>query len=171
MELWELIARESVRDLIARYNRYGDTARFDEMVEVFAPDAVMDMDGVVVEGRENIKAAFTSVGDGFRADSRAHIDAASPPGVESRVRPHLRHCTATTHIEVLSPTEARSRSYYFVLTAHGLDHWGRYLDECREIDGRWYITHRRELIDACLEGSWAATTEISAPFIVRGLSF
>ena len=171
MELWELVARESVRDLIARYNRYGDTARFDEMVEVFAPDAVMDMDGVVVEGRESIRAAFTQVGDGFRADSLSHIAAASPPGVESRVRPHLRHCTATTHIEVLSPTEARARSYYFVLTAHGLDHWGRYVDECREIDGRWYITHRRELIDACLEGSWAATTEISAPFIVKGLRF
>ena len=172
MELWELAAREAVRDLIARYNRYGDTARFDEMVEVFAPDAVMDMDGeVVVEGRDNIRAAFGEVGAGFKADSRAHIDAASPPGVESKVRPHLRHCTATTHIEVLSPTEARARSYYFVLTAHGLDHWGRYVDECREIDGRWYITHRKEMIDACLEGSWAATTEISQPYIVRGLGF
>ena len=36
---------------------------------------------------------------------------------------------------------------------------------------RWYITHRKEHIDACLEGSWAATTEISQPYIVKGLSF
>jgi ketosteroid isomerase-like protein len=171
MELWELMAREAVRDLVARYNAFGDSGRFDQMVEVFAPDAVMDMDGVVVHGRDNIRAAFADVGAGFKADSGALVDPAPPPGVQSKVRPHLRHCTATTAIEVLSPTEARSRSYYFVLTAKGLDHWGRYVDEFREIDGRWYITHRRESIDACLEGSWAATTEISAPYIVRGLSF
>jgi hypothetical protein len=171
VELWELMAREAVRDLIARYNAFGDSGRFDQMVEVFAEDAVMDMDGVVVTGRSNIRAAFGDVGAGFKAGSRELIEPASPPGVESKVRPHLRHCTATTAIEVLSPTEARARSYYFVLTARGVDHWGRYIDEYREIDGRWYITHRKEHIDACLEGSWASTTEISQPYIVKGLSF
>ena len=28
MELWELFAREGIRDLVARYNSNGDTGRF-----------------------------------------------------------------------------------------------------------------------------------------------
>ena len=51
METWELIARESIRDLVARYNANGDTGRFDQLMELFAPDAVMDVDGEVYEGR------------------------------------------------------------------------------------------------------------------------
>ena len=41
MELWELTARESIRDLVARYNANADTGRFDQVLELFAPDAVM----------------------------------------------------------------------------------------------------------------------------------
>jgi len=29
MEIWELVARESVRDLVQRYNANGDSGRFD----------------------------------------------------------------------------------------------------------------------------------------------
>src|SRR5688572_28923873 len=36
IELWELIARESIRDLIARYNANLDTARYDQAMELFA---------------------------------------------------------------------------------------------------------------------------------------
>ena len=42
MEVWELIARESIRDCIARYNANGDSGRIDQMVEVFAPDGIME---------------------------------------------------------------------------------------------------------------------------------
>jgi len=41
MEVWELVARESIRDCIARYNANGDSGRIDQMVEVFAPDGIM----------------------------------------------------------------------------------------------------------------------------------
>ena len=36
MELWELVARESIRDLVARYNANGDSGRFDQVLELFA---------------------------------------------------------------------------------------------------------------------------------------
>ena len=39
---------------------------------------------------------------------------------------------------------------------HGLDHWGRYLDEFAPIDGKWLITHRREQTDAAFAGGWGA---------------
>ena len=59
-------------------------------------------------------------------------------------------------IDVLSETSARARSYYLFLTVHGLDHWGRYLDEFAPVDGRWLITHRREMTDAAYVGGWGA---------------
>ena len=37
MELDELIAREAIRDLVARYNAGADGGRFDEVVALFAP--------------------------------------------------------------------------------------------------------------------------------------
>ena len=49
--------------------------------------------------------------------------------------PFIRHFTATTQIDVLSETQAKARSYYLFLTVHGLDHWGRYLDEFAPVDG------------------------------------
>ena len=36
MTLDELIARESIRDLVARYNANGDSGRFDQVVELMA---------------------------------------------------------------------------------------------------------------------------------------
>jgi len=38
MELWELVARESIRDRIARWNANGDAGRMAEMVKVLAPE-------------------------------------------------------------------------------------------------------------------------------------
>jgi hypothetical protein len=31
MELWELIAREGIRDLVTRYNSNGDTGRLEQL--------------------------------------------------------------------------------------------------------------------------------------------
>ena len=43
MELWELVARESIRDRIARWNANGDVGRFPEMVAVLAPDVEFEL--------------------------------------------------------------------------------------------------------------------------------
>ena len=140
MDLAELIARESVRDLVARYNANADTGRFDQAVELFAPDAVLDSPGQLCEGREAIRALFSGTRDMVAANSG---DAPS----------YVRHYTATLQIDVTSETTARSRCYYAVLLAHGLDHWGRYIDEFAEVDGRWQFVHRRVTVDGRAEGS------------------
>jgi hypothetical protein len=59
----------------------------------------------------------------------------------------LRHCTATHQIDLIDETRASGRCYFFVLTAVGLDHWGRYLDEYRVVDGEWRFARRRVLPD------------------------
>ncbi len=76
--------------------------------------------------------------------------------------PFIRHYTATTQIDVLSETFAKARSYYLFLTVHGLDHWGRYLDEFAPVDGKWLITHRREITDAAFAGGWGARAAAAA---------
>ncbi|HEY6531217.1 MAG TPA: nuclear transport factor 2 family protein [Acidimicrobiales bacterium] len=145
MDLAELIARESVRDLVARYNANADTGRFDQAVELFAPDAVLEIGEARHEGRDGIRALFSGTRDTVAAHS----------GDAPR---YVRHYTATLQIDVTSATTARSRCYFAVLLAHGLDHWGRYVDEFAEIEGRWQFTHRRVTVDGRAEGSAFATT-------------
>ena len=57
------IARESIRDCIARYNANGDSGRIDQMVEVFAPDGIMETGSGRYEGRGAIHAFMSSVAD------------------------------------------------------------------------------------------------------------
>lgn len=133
MELWELAARESIRDLVARYNANGDSGRFDQVMALFAPDAVMEIEGDAPRvGHEEIRTIFT--GAAGRADWGD--------------RPvHLRHITGTHQIDLVDESRATGRCYYFVLTAVGLDHWGRYLDEYRVVDGQWRFAKRRVSTD------------------------
>lgn len=74
MELWELIARESIRDLVARYNANGDSGRFEQMLEVFADDASMELvaDGAVrrYDGIDQVATIFTEAKGNW--DESAH---------------------------------------------------------------------------------------------------
>jgi len=56
-------------------------------------------------------------------------------------------------------TTATGRCYFFVLTAVGLDHWGRYLDEYRVVNAEWCFTRRRVLTDALSPQSIFATEQ------------
>ena len=163
MEVWELIARESIRDCIARYNANGDSGRIDEMVSVFAPDGIMETGSGRYEGRDAIHAFMLSVAERGRpttstttATNESVVLTPTEEWVARGRVPFIRHYTATTQIDVLSETQAKARSYYLFLTVHGLDHWGRYLDEFAPVDGRWLITHRREVTDAAFVGGWGA---------------
>jgi 3-phenylpropionate/cinnamic acid dioxygenase small subunit len=150
MELWELIARESIRDLVARYNANGDSGRFPQMLQVFADDASMELvaaDGTVrrYDGIEQVATIFTEAKDNWDAGARA--SGATDTAEATKPRHHIRHCTSTHQIDLVDETHAVGRCYFFVIMAHGLDHWGRYIDEYGVRDGRWVITLRRALSD------------------------
>jgi hypothetical protein len=134
LEVSDLLAREEIRDLVVRYNSYGDSGLFDRMLGLFAPDAVVEIGGDIYRGLPEIRQAFTGV--------LAHT---SKPGGS---RAYLRHCTATHQIDLVDETTATGRCYFFVLTAVGLDHWGRYLDEYQVVSAQWRFTRRRVLTDA-----------------------
>jgi len=147
MELWELMAREGIRDLVARYNANADAGRFAQVLELFAPDASMELvdgDGGVrrYEGHDAIATIFSGTKDRW--------DVAATGGAPGRPH-HVRHFVSTHQIDVEDRTHAEGRSYFAVLMPHGLDHWGRYLDRYEERDGQWVFTLRRALADGRTE--------------------
>lgn len=148
MELWELAAREQIRGCISRYNANGDAGRMADMMSVFTDDAIMEIDGTQTRGREAITDKFRTAGRDFVAYAKS---AGTP-----RDAPVLRHFTSTIDITVASPTAARATMYYFVLMFHGLDHWGRYEDDYRCVDGTWLIAHRREWMDGAVTNGFGA---------------
>jgi hypothetical protein len=173
MEIWEVIARESVRDLITRYNSNGDAARWDQLEQLFSPTALMDIDGVLYQGRAAIMGMFRATKE---SAVDQHLDAQNPlthttmaEWVARGNKPFVRHLTSTTQIDVANPTEATARSYYFVLTVHGLDHWGRYFDDFACINGQWLFVRRQHVLDAAIEGGWASRGPNAIGRTVRAL--
>jgi hypothetical protein len=133
MELWELMARESIRDLVARYNANGDTGRFDHVMELFAEDAAMDVEGMGLKtGLDEIRTVFTGARDG---------------AIYGEHPVYVRHMTSTLQIDLVDEKRARGRCYYYVITDVGLDHWGRYIDEYETVDDTWRFAHRKITVD------------------------
>ena len=46
MEVWELVARERIRDTVARYNWSGDAGRIQDLTERFCLDGELEVRGV-----------------------------------------------------------------------------------------------------------------------------
>jgi SnoaL-like domain len=133
--------REAIRDLVARYNAFGDAGRVDELAELFCDDAVLVVYAREIRGAAAIRALFERV--------------ARESGGELSVG-HLRHFTATHWIEPTPDGEAFGHCYFQTLTARGLDHWGRYDDRYRRVAGRWRFARREVRVEGQVAGSWAA---------------
>src|SRR5579863_8754047 len=89
-QMSDLLAREAIRDLVVRYNSYGDSGLFDRMLALFAPGAVVEIGGDVYRGLDEIRQAFT----------RVPVQTSKAGG-----RPaYLRHCTATHQIDLVDET-------------------------------------------------------------------
>ena len=157
MELWELVAREFIRDRIARWNSNGDAGRMGDMVMVLAPDVEFQAaESEVLHGRDAVLAFLTGVkqdkADSAQPAPPVRTGRYLPPGK----RPSIRHFTSNPQIEFESETVARVRTYYQVLSSFGLDHWGRYVDEFGVVDGEWLITKRTVTTEGVDPEGWAA---------------
>jgi SnoaL-like domain len=142
MDVAELIARESIRDLVARYNASGDSGRFDQLLDLFWDDAVMEVPGAgTFAGHAEIRAMFTGTADRFR-DDRASSSSSSEPPMPGAAG-YVRHTLSTLVIDFDDPNHARGYAYFAVIMAHGLDHWGRYFDRYEARAGVWKFAHRR----------------------------
>jgi hypothetical protein len=138
MSLEQAIAREHIRDTMARYNIAGDRRDLPAFVDTFTDDAVYESAVFRCVGRESIEAYL-----------RASWSA-KPSGPTARFR---RHNLTTSQIDLTGPSTAGSRTYYFVVTDLGPDHCGYYVDQWREQRGRWLMSNREVWMDWCHPGS------------------
>lgn len=129
----ELVARERMRDTMARYNLAGDRGALEELALCFTESGILELPGEgEVRGRGAILARLVLVADELR---------------DSAERPLLRHHVTTSRIELLSDREARVWSYFLAVTDVGLDHSGRYLDRFAAVGDDWLMAHRRVTVD------------------------
>lgn len=136
MDTAEAVAREAIRDLVARYNANGDSGRWEPLMALFAPDAVMELEDRLYTGHDEIVTIFTGAQQQFADDAG------------STTTPHqVRHSVSSHQIDFEDPTHATGYSYYSVIMAHGLDHWGRYFDRYENRDGRWLFTRRKVTLE------------------------
>jgi ketosteroid isomerase-like protein len=141
MELWELIARESIRETVASYAHLVDSGRFDEVVQLFVPDGVLEVKGrEPAAGHDGLRAFFSGVGQDLAATTTV---------------PLIRHYTSNLSIDVQGPDDADARCYFLAVTETGVDHWGRYRDHLVPRDGRWLFAHRFVRTDGVVPGGWA----------------
>jgi len=141
MDAEEAIAREAMRETMARYNQAGDRGRIDEVVQCFTPDGVLAVAGEPpVEGREAIAAFMRGVVD----ISRKAVDEGK------RRRGLMRHHVSSVLVERTGPASGAARSYFLVLTEDGLDHWGTYRDRFERIGEQWLLAERSVRVDAAV---------------------
>jgi hypothetical protein len=142
MDVWELVAREEIRELVARYAHHADAGRFDELVALFADDGLLQIeDREPLRGRDAILTFLASTRHGAR---------------ESPAPRSIRHHVSSLHIDVSARDTATGSSYFLVVTQRGPDHWGRYRDRYAVSDGRWVFAARQVRVDGIAPGSWAA---------------
>lgn len=112
------------------------------MAALFASDGVLDVGahGGRWEGRDQIAERLDEV-----AEQVAQSGSAPGP---------VRHHVSSLVIDVLTPTEATASAYFLVLTAIGVDHWGRYRDRMvMGDDGVWRFAERSVRVDGHTPGS------------------
>jgi hypothetical protein len=140
MDLRELAAREGIRDLVARYSKWGDAGRLDELVDLFVADAVLEFRGkggaVVHSGRPAIREAFEQ----FSADFAARGSGERPARIYHSVTSHV--------IDVVDEENATGDAYVSVIGRQGLLEWGSYQDRYVRTSEGWRFAARRARLDA-----------------------
>ena len=137
MEIWELVARERIRDTLARYNWSGDAGRLDDLADTFCEDGVLEIRGSEpLRGRSEIVAFLGGVTGNI--------------AVSTGVKPIVRHNVANVLFDEITRDEAQVSCYFTVVTHIGLDHFGRYRDILVPDGDTWRIQHRKVSTD------WAA---------------
>ncbi len=137
MTVDELIAREAIRDTMAKYNVSGDRLKVDDYAACFTEDGVIQSERAPgdyifrYEGREAIRTWQRRWRDGKRGKDTAYG--------ASFVRHHLGTCK----IDLTGADTASARTYWVAWTDIGPDHNGVYIDDFRKIGDEWLIALRR----------------------------
>ena len=137
MDLAELLAREAIRDCLAKYNVSGDRLKVDDYAACFTQDGMIESERAPGDlifryaGREAIRAWQARWLN--REPGQDVVHGAS----------FVRHHLSTCKIDLTGPETATVRTYWTAWTDIGPDHAGIYLDDFRLEQGQWLIARRR----------------------------
>ncbi|WP_396926897.1 nuclear transport factor 2 family protein [Mycolicibacterium sp.] len=146
MQMWELVARERIRDTLALYNWSGDAGRIEDLTQSFCSDGILEVRGTAgATGRAAI------------AEFLGGVTTAPPAHAGPQVKRIVRHTLTNIRFTEVTPQRAQVSSYFTVFTEIGLDHYGRYRDVFTPVDESWLIAHRFVSTD------WAAPNSTMAP--------
>jgi SnoaL-like domain len=141
--MWELVAREQIRDTLARYNWAGDAGRLQGLAETFCADGVLEIRGQEpLRGRSEILAFLGGVTGNIAASAD--------------VKAIVRHNVANVLFTEVTRDHAQVSCYFTVVTHIGLDHIGRYRDTFVPDGDTWLIKHRKVSTD------WASPDSVMA---------
>ena len=142
MEVWELAARERVRDTLARYYVVGRRLKPRTAGRRLLSRTACSRCGgrPPSEGREAIVASSRAASE--PGDDEARRAARLAPAKRPGVRRIVRHLLTNTRMVEVAPNRARVESYFTVVTEIGLDHHGRYRDVLVPVGDDWLIRHR-----------------------------
>ncbi len=165
MELWQLAARECIRDTLAQYNWSGDALRLDDLAAAFCPDGELELRGrAPLRGRAAITeflggGTFPGGDEARRAARKAASGAAGGPTAGVTATRIVRHLLTNIRFLEMTPERAQVACYFTVLTEIGLDHHGRYRDTFVPVGSGWLIQHRFVSTD------WRAPGSTMAPSV------
>jgi hypothetical protein len=125
MTVDELLARESIRHLMAVYTTAGDRGQAAELARVFAQDGLYETPLGNFRGRAEIERFVKGL--------------AESGGSGARERHHLTTC----RIDLEGPDTARGWSYVLRIGNGAIVEVCLYIDRFARIDADWLITHRR----------------------------
>lgn len=147
MQMWELVARERIRDTLALYNWSGDAGRIEDLTRSFCPDGELEVRGTATATGRTAIAEF--------------LGGVAAPPANAAVNPALkrivRHTLTNVRFTELTQERAQVSSYFTVFTEIGLDHYGRYRDVFIPAGDSWLIAHRFVSTD------WSAPNSTMAP--------
>lgn len=127
---------QALQALVVRYNINGDRGRVDVLGSCFAEDGVLEFNGKRGVGPAGVASALSG-------------------GMAQPGKRFIRHNLTTREILIADDgMTATGRLYFFVMTNHGIDHAGVYVDRYRKDNGQWKIAHREVRIDWQVEHSY-----------------
>jgi 3-phenylpropionate/cinnamic acid dioxygenase small subunit len=139
MPVWELMARERIRETLVRYNHAGDSGRVEELGEQFAEDGQM-----ILPGKE-LLVGRAAIVERLGGEVRRSL---AEKAIAAGQTPMVRHHVSSVLIHSVTMTEAHAASYFLVMNRTTPDHWGRYRDVLVPVGSRWLILKREVRLDS-----------------------
>lgn len=128
-----------VTHLLTTYQYLADTGKVERLAQLFAPDGVLEVEGVPHAGVDAVLAFFRDTAGRF-------VDADFLPA---------RHHLSSIYVEPLSDGTAKAYSCFQFIGTRGLDHWGTYRDVAVPTDSGdgWRFKQRRVITEGFSPGS------------------